>query len=424
LRLLSVITSMNPKQGGPCQGIRNLSPEWNLLGIVNEAVCLDDPSEPFLGKDSFPIHAIGASKGPSAYNAKLFPWLLENICHYDVILVHGLWQYHGYAVRKAFNELRRRLVVTNGTEYPLPKLFVMPHGMLDPYFQKAPSRRLKAIRNLIYWKFIESKLINQADGILFTCEEELRLARLTFSNYKPKKELNVGYGIAEPTKFTPEIEQAFLDRCPSVRNRPYILFISRIHEKKGLDLLLTAYAELLQNKAEVQKGSDNLGTMDNEVNAEIKIHHPELPVLVIAGPGLDTRYGQRLRRLAAALPAGSVSFPGMLTGDAKWGAFYGCQAFVLPSHQENFGIAVAEAMACGKPVLISNQVNIWREIASSGGGLVEEDSVSGTLRLLRNWCQLNETEQNAIGELARTAYLQHFAVRAAAQKMAATITKV
>ena len=305
---------MNPRQGGPCQGIRNSSSAWQRLGIVNEVVCLDDPTEPFLVEDDFPVHAIGASKGPSAYNAKLFPWLLENLCSFDVILVHGLWQYHGYAVRKALKVLRKKLLLTNPTDCKLPKLFVMPHGMLDPYFQTAPSRRLKAVRNWIYWKFIESKLINQADGVLFTCEEELRLARSTFSNYKPKKELNVGYGIAEPLRFTPAIEKAFLDRCPTVRSRPYILFISRIHEKKGLDLLLTAYAELVRSKAEVEKGSGELGTVGN---AKVNVCHPELPVLVIAGPGLDTRYGRRLGKLAAALPAGSISFPGMLTGDAK-----------------------------------------------------------------------------------------------------------
>ena len=94
---------------------------------------------------------------------------------------------------------------------------------------------------------------------------------------------------------------------------------------------------------------------------------------MIAGPGLDTAFGREMRQLAESLcpqpstltPQPAVFFPDMLTGDAKWGALYGCEAFVLPSHQENFGIAVVEALACGKPVLISNQVNIWREIEAA-----------------------------------------------------------
>jgi hypothetical protein len=75
----------------------------------------------------------------------------------------------------------------------------------------------------------------------------------------------------------------------------------------------------------------------------------------------------------------------MLSGAAKWGALYGCEAFVLPSHQENFGIAVVEALACGKPVLISDQVNIWREIVEDGAGLVEGDAEEGVEKLLRKF---------------------------------------
>ena len=75
----------------------------------------------------------------------------------------------------------------------------------------------------------------------------------------------------------------------------------------------------------------------------------------------------------------------MLQGDAKWGAFYAAEVFALPSHQENFGVAVAEALACGTPVLISNKVNIWQEIAEDGVGLVEEDDLEGTTRLLERW---------------------------------------
>ncbi len=68
----------------------------------------------------------------------------------------------------------------------------------------------------------------------------------------------------------------------------------------------------------------------------------------------------------------------MLTGDLKWGAFRAAEAFVLPSHQENFGIAVVEALACGKPVLISDKVNIWREIVEDGAGLCRPRHPGGT----------------------------------------------
>jgi glycosyltransferase involved in cell wall biosynthesis len=80
-----------------------------------------------------------------------------------------------------------------------------------------------------------------------------------------------------------------------------------------------------------------------------------------------------------------VTWTGMVSGDVKWGAFRTAEAFILPSHQENFGIAVAEAMACGLPVLISNQVNIWREIQQAEGGIIDVDTQEGTERLIEKW---------------------------------------
>lgn len=109
-----------------------------------------------------------------------------------------------------------------------------------------------------------------------------------------------------------------------------------------------------------------------------------------------------------------IFFPGMLSGDAKWGAFYGCDAFILPSHQENFGIAVVEALACGKPVLISNQVNIWREIMDYGGGLIEDDNENGTKNLLNKWITLKDEEKVQMTVKALAAYEQLYTIKKAA----------
>jgi len=107
----------------------------------------------------------------------------------------------------------------------------------------------------------------------------------------------------------------------------------------------------------------------------------------------------------------------MLTGDAKWGAFHGCQAFILPSHQENFGIVVAEALACGKPVLISDQVNIWREIDAADAGFVASDTINGTVELLRRWFETDAEQRETMTSNARTAFDQHFRVEAAAEAL-------
>jgi glycosyltransferase involved in cell wall biosynthesis len=106
----------------------------------------------------------------------------------------------------------------------------------------------------------------------------------------------------------------------------------------------------------------------------------------------------------------------MLQGDAKWGALYACEAFVLPSHQENFGIAVVEALACGKPVLISDQVNIWREISDADAGFVAADTEDGAVKLLKRFMARKGAPEMA--ERARECYLSRFAIGPAASNFA------
>src|SRR6185436_13505211 len=94
LKVLRVIPSMNPVFGGPCQGIRNSVPCMERMGVHTEVVCMDDPSESFLEKDEFTIHALGKSKGVWKYNKRLLPWLVANLQCFDAVIIHGLWIYH------------------------------------------------------------------------------------------------------------------------------------------------------------------------------------------------------------------------------------------------------------------------------------------------------------------------------------------
>jgi glycosyltransferase involved in cell wall biosynthesis len=357
-----------------------------VFEVHNEVVSLDDPESNFLKDDVFTTNALGSASGPWSYNAQLIPWLHENIARFDAVIVHGLWLYYGYAVRKA-------IAASNADT----RLFVMPHGMLDPYFQRAPGRKIKALRNHFYWKFIENKLLNSADGILFTCEEECRLAREPFRPYRPKRELVVGLGADQPPAYTADMDVAFREKIRGRLTSPYLLFLSRIHEKKGVDLLIRAYAEL-----------------------KIKLAGSQitLPKLVIAGPGLETSYGNHVKHLAYDTLGlqNDIFFPGMLIDDSKWGAFYGCEAFVLPSHQENFGIAVIEALGCGKAVLISNQVNIWREIESAGGGLVADDTLAGTRKTLEDWFHLSIDEKRVMGKHAVSCFRNSFSKAPASKR--------
>jgi glycosyltransferase involved in cell wall biosynthesis len=182
--------------------------------------------------------------------------------------------------------------------------------------------------------------------------------------------------------------EAFYRRLPALRNRGFLLFLARLHEKKGCDLLLQAFARTAASVPEVD--------------------------LVIAGPD-HAGMQARLQHLAEKLGIASrVHWPGLVVGNVKWGAIRACEAFVLPSHQENFGIAVVEALAVGRPVLISNQVNIWKDIESDAVGLVDDDTVDGTERLLRRWFHIPTPEHKAMGVRARDCFVTRFAMNRAA----------
>lgn len=372
MRILHVIPSMDPKSGGLCQAVRNIIKYTTSDKIVHEVFCLDDPNIDYCVKDDFRKYTLGKGITPWNYSFRLSKWLQNHLGSYEHVIVHGLWQYQSYAIHRAWKKYKH----VEG------KLHVMPHGMLDPYFQRAKDRRIKAFRNLIFWEVIERRLLNNADSILFTCEIERRLAHLPFRKFSPKEERIVGLGVDQPPEYNESMVAHFSKLCPEAVYGKYILFLSRINRKKGIDMLVESYMKL-------------------------KTSGVKLPQLVIVGPGLETAYGQSMQIMAAKEK--DIIFGGMLTGDAKWGAFYGCEVFALPSHQENFGIAVVEALACKKAVLISKQINIYQEIEQGKAGIVENDTLEGVESMLQRWVNLDVVEREGYNQNAGLTYEKYFA---------------
>ncbi len=382
MKILHLVAGMDISTGGVTQAVLSIGRGLEVLGIHNEIVCLDENSQE-VQWISIPTHRQGPAKTPWKYGKNLIPWLRQNWERFDVVIVHGLWQYHTYAAYQVWRE--------KGKSKPI---YVMPHGMLDPYFQKAKGRRLKAIRNWLFWKLVERNIVNNATALLFTCETERLLARETFTPYRPTLEAVVGLGVEAPPLYESGMTVAFCEKAGLSQGESYLLFLSRIHPKKGLDMLVKAYLEVRQKA-------------------------PSFPKLVIVGPGIETDFGQKVASLVGQ--SEDIRLVGMLTGAAKWGALYGCEAFVLPSHQENFGIAVVEALACGKPVLISDQVNIWREIAEGEAGLVAKDTVEGTRRLLIEWELLTAEKKSKMAEQTKRVYAQYFSIEKSATNIKALI---
>lgn len=382
IRILRALHSLAPTGGGPVAGVRSITPLLAARGVQTEIVSVDDPDRGHTCADAR-CHALGPSHHSNGYCRQLRPWLRRELPRFDAVVVHGMWQYHGYAVSRE----ARRL----GVPY-----FVYPHGMLDPWFNR--TYPLKHLKKQLYWWLAEYQVLRHAVGVLFTCEEERRLARTAFRPWRCR-EVVVHYGCAAPPPPAPAQAAAFAARCPGLGDRPYLLYLGRIHEKKGVDLLLAAYARLA---------------------AETRDGRP--PALIVAGPCASPAYLAQLQARASTLPAGAcVLWPDMLEGDAKWGAFRGAEAFVLPSHQENFGIAVAEALACGTPALVSDQVNIWRELDAAGAGLVAPDTDEGIHRLLARWTGLSANRRGAMRAAAAACFAARFEISRAADSLLAEV---
>lgn len=116
-----------------------------------------------------------------------------------------------------------------------------------------------------------------------------------------------------------------------------------------------------------------------------------------------------------------IHWPGMLKGDVKWGALRSAKASILPSHQENFGVTLAESLASETPVLISDKVNIWREVQSANAGLVEPDTLEGTRNLMRRFTALSDAERAQMARNARAGFLKYFDVQVTARDFARAI---
>ena len=381
MRILRAIRSVNPEGGGPIEGISQVSRVLARLGHQVELLSLDAENDPWVGSCPLRVHAVGKGGRDYGYAANYVSWLKRNASDYDAVIVSGLWQYHGLGVWQA---LRR-----SSTPY-----YVFPHGMLDPWFKRAYP--LKHLKKWLYWPWAEYRVLRDARAVLFTCEEERRLARDSFWLYRCRERV-VNYGTSTPSG-DPEIQrEAFVRRFPSLRNKRLLLFLGRIHPKKGCDVLVKAFAEFL-NRATSQAG-------------DLAWH------LVLVGPD-QTGWQASLEAQSQSLGlSGSITFTGMLRGDEKWGAVRSSELFVLPSHQENFGIAVVEALACGVPTIIGSGVNIWREVVEDKAGWMCEPRVDSLVEALLRWQATPEAEQTAMSQRARTCFQQRFEIEGVARSL-------
>jgi glycosyltransferase involved in cell wall biosynthesis len=370
MKVLRIIRSMNPAQGGVVEAVNQAALSFNTEKSQMDVMCLDDPSAPWVVKtNSYIIHALGEGKTAYGFHFSYFNWLRKNAKNYDVVIIDGLWQF----------------LVVGGYFLKLVKvpycLFI--HGMLSPYFNK---NKLKYIKKIPFWFLVERNVIAMANAVIFTCEEEKRLAVNSLPFYRGNSVIAT-HGVEGTVEESSILAENFLTVFKSLKDKKIILYLSRIHEIKGIDLLV-----------------DALGKIKNI---------PDDVVLAIAGPDSNGLKAKLTIQIEKQSLSNRVMWLGMLRGNLKWGAYHAADVFVLPSHQENFGIVVAEALSTATPVLITNKVNIWHEINEVSAGFVENDDVAGIEDLLNRWLALSNTEKTDMSVRAEACYEANFSIKSA-----------
>jgi glycosyltransferase involved in cell wall biosynthesis len=380
MRLLHVIRSTDPETGGPIEGVLRSAEVMLREGHQVEAVSLESPEDVARRKTPIPVTALGKGVGRYGFNPRLAPWLRRERHKYDAVISHGLWNY---------SSVGTWLGLRGG---PTP-YYIFIHGMMDPWFREAYP--LKHAAKQIFWALFEGRVLRDAKMVLFTAEEEMIRARDVFFGHAYRGQV-VGYGTTVPDGHPESEQSAFYSAFPELRSRRILLFLSRIHPKKSCDLLIRAFAKCIRQL-------------------------PSNLDLVIAGPD-QVGWLNELRELAASLGiADRCHWPGMLNGDLKWGAFRCADAMILPSHQENFGIVVAEAMACGTPVLVSDKVNIWREVEACKAGFAAPDTVEGIYSLILEYFALSTDARAEMSNAAREGFREYFDFRKTALDLAKMI---
>ena len=332
MKILHVIANLAPRYGGPAKACVEMAQAVARLG---HEVSIYTTNQDGPGELAVPLDRPVITAGVEIHYFPIQPprfWgtsrplakaLSQKIKEFDLLHIHSLYLYHdlvaGHYCRKF------------GVSY-----LVQPHGTLDPFIYRRHRFRKAVMENLF-----ENRNIQGASVILFTADEEMRLAG-PYIGGTPGVVVPLGLDLRE-FQDLPEPGR-FRERFPEIGPKRIILFLGRINFKKGLDLLVQAMARIVRQRQDAH--------------------------LVVAGPDNDG-WGARVKEwLKKEGILDCATFTGMLLGEERLAVLRDAQMFVLPSYSENFGLAVVEAMACGLPVVISDQVNIWREVEVAGAGLV------------------------------------------------------
>ncbi len=390
MRTLHVIQGISRRLGGPQTVLFDLAAAQLSAGFQVEVATtnievptgvLEVPTDRPVDVEGIRFHYFPTEFRPLLFSRQLRSYIDRTIAAFDIVHIHGLYRfpvtYTAYRARHA------------GVPF-----VIQPHGALDPHLYAQSSRSLFLKR--LYERLFDFPNLNAASAIHYTAEEERDRA----APLKLRAPSFVVPNAVDWERYRTLPPRGALRNRWGLADAPLVLFLGRLHFKKGLDLLIPAFDTLRQNVPDVQ--------------------------LVIAGPenddyGLKVRAWVRERGLDRA-----VHFVGPLSGPDVVQAYVDADVFVLPSYTENFGMTVAEAMACALPVVISDQVNIHAEVARAGAGVVtrcDAGEIAEALRALLGDAERRHAMGHAGRHLVQERYTWPTVVAALTREYEAAIAR-
>jgi glycosyltransferase involved in cell wall biosynthesis len=331
-RILHFFPRIRREEGGVVQAILDLCQLMANAGHVVVLATCDGSDLPAAWRDpNHNPHAVVLERS-SLISSRLSSKGIHNFkawSHFaDVVHLHTPWELSNLQLAG--------LLRSEGVPY-----VVTVHGMLDDYCMQQ-----KSLKKRVFLGLGGRKLFTEATTVHFTAAAEKEQAtRWIPGNYQPVVQAcAIDFAPYEQLPGTAPALALFPQLKTDSRN---ILFLSRLHPKKGVGILIEAVALLKEKYNNLQ--------------------------LLIAGPG-DEAYTKQLKDLAQSSGISSIThFLGMVRGDVKLSLYELADVFVLPTHQENFGLVLPEALACGTPVVTTRGTDIWQELAEAGAKIVDNE---------------------------------------------------
>jgi glycosyltransferase involved in cell wall biosynthesis len=364
VKVLQVVPSLATEWGGPVKVVNELAGALEVIGVSSEIISAQGRrvGNPETVTNDIPIHLF--ETGPiarlwTAHTPGLKKTLARKIPDFDLVHIQELWHYPGYIASKIARSRNVPYIVTI-------------HGELNEW-----NLQQKRLKKQIYMTAIQRGILQKSAALhAITQAESNRIRQLEIET--PVAMIPNGIH-TEEFENLPDRSQ-FVSRYPELENRLIVLFLGRIQQKKGLDILAQAFGNLVRTRHDVR--------------------------LVVAGPDEDNTLTEIKTILKSQGALEKAVFPGMLTGEQKLEALGAADIFALTSYSEGFSVALLEALSAGLPLVITDECN-FPEVGDSRAGFVvrpnDSETASALMSLLDSADLRREMSENA-RRLVRSNY--------------------